>query len=45
VPAAGLTPEADVSAEPVDEPGVTTARMASTEADDIAQQQLEDGSS
>jgi len=41
--AAGLATQADVGAEPVDEPLRSAARMAAPEANDIPQEQLEDG--
>ena len=43
VAAAGLTAKPDVGAEPINQPRVPAAWMAATEADDIAEEQAEDG--
>ena len=44
MPAAGLAAQADVGAEPVDQPVAATARVRAAEANDVAEEQLEDGS-
>ena len=41
--AAGLAPDADVGAEAVDEPRVAPAGVGATEADEVAEVQLDDG--
>ena len=43
--AAALAAEPDVGAEPVDQPRVLAARMAGAEADDIAEEERQDGGS
>ena len=42
--AAGLAAQADVGAEPIDQPGVAAAGVRTAEADDVAEEQAEDGS-
>ena len=44
VAAAALAAQADVGAEPVDQPGVAAARVGAPEPDDVAEEQREDGS-
>ena len=44
VPSAGLAAQPDVRAEAVDEPRVAAARMRSSQAHDVAEQQFQDGS-
>ena len=41
--AAGLAAQADVGAEPVDEPRVAAARVGPTQADDIAEESVRTG--
>lgn len=43
VPLACSAAQADVGAEPVDEPRVAATRMPPTQADDVTEQQVEDG--
>ena len=43
VPAAVLAAQPDVGAEAIDQPGVAAARVGAAEADDIAEEQREDG--
>ncbi len=43
VAATRLAAEADVGAEPVDQPGVAPAGVATPEADEVAQVHLDDG--
>ena len=44
VPLARLAAEPDIGAEAIDQPGVAAAGMRPTEADDVAEQQVQHGS-
>lgn len=44
VSAAGLAAQPDVRTESIQQPGIAAARMRALEANDVAEQQVEDGS-